>query len=112
MTVPAALPFPGSRVLAGWWKDLRAYHPQSLAIAHVVLHRVEAPVRATTTVTVDRPRALLIRFLALATPAGGGKSLEAVSLKTSFLVGMLPGLARDGLVLRGGDGTWGPTPPG
>src|SRR5260370_34272944 len=111
MTVPAALPFPGSRVLAGWWKDLRAYHPQSLAIAHVVLHRVEAPVRATTTVTVDRPRALLIRFLALATPAGGAKSLGALSPKTALLVGLLQGLARDGLGLRAGGGTRRPTPP-
>jgi hypothetical protein len=112
MTVPVAFSFPGSRVLAGWWKDLEVYHPQSLSVAHVVLHRVEASVRATTVLTLDRLRSLLIRFLTLATPPGAGESLDALSLKTPFLVGMLQGLARDGLILRGEDGTWRPTPAG
>ncbi len=112
MTVPVALSFPGSRVLAGWWKELGVYHPQSLSVGHVVLHRLEAPVRAATAVTLDRLRALLIRFLTLATPPGAEESLDALSLKPSFLAGMLQGLARDGLILLGEDGTWKPTPAG
>jgi hypothetical protein len=112
MTVPEALSFPGSRVLAGWRSDLRAYHPQSLWIAHVVLHRVEAMVRSTSAVTLDRLSLLLIRFSTLTASLGTKESLNALSLDRSFLVGMLQGLARDGLIQRGEDGNWRPTPAG
>jgi len=109
MTEPVAASFPGSQVLAGWWRDLGIHHPQSLWVAYVVLHRVEASIRASTVVTLDRIRALLLRFLTLEPPPQAGESLDALSLKTSFLVGMLQGLARDGLILREEDGNWRPT---
>jgi hypothetical protein len=42
MTFPRAAAFPGGRILAGWWKQLAAWRPQSLWIGSIALERVEA----------------------------------------------------------------------
>ncbi|HEV8058977.1 MAG TPA: hypothetical protein VGP68_03845 [Gemmataceae bacterium] len=42
MTSPRPAAFPGGRVLAGWWKQLAAWRPQSLWIGSVSLERAEA----------------------------------------------------------------------
>ena len=42
MTLSRPAAFPGGRVLAGWWKHLATWRPQSLWIGSISLERVEA----------------------------------------------------------------------
>ena len=53
MTPFAATEFPGSRHVAGWWKQLAPFCPRSFWVAHLVLHQVEALVRTRHTVPLD-----------------------------------------------------------
>src|SRR5262249_35580821 len=45
MMVSSSLAYPGSRSLAGWWRQLAPLHPRAVWLAHLLLHRVEALVR-------------------------------------------------------------------
>ncbi len=40
----SALIYPGSKVIAGWWRQLAPHKPQALWVAYAFLHRIEAPV--------------------------------------------------------------------
>ncbi len=42
MNPAAPLPFPGSRTVAAWWRQLSHLSPQRLWLTHLLLHRVEA----------------------------------------------------------------------
>ena len=42
MRAAPPLVFPSSRVLAGWWRQLAPFSPQSLTVGHLLLHHVEA----------------------------------------------------------------------
>jgi hypothetical protein len=42
MTFPRPAAFPGGRVLAGWWKQLAPWRPQSLWLGSLILERTEA----------------------------------------------------------------------
>src|ERR1043166_5686333 len=43
--------FPGSKTLAGWWRQLAPHQPTAFAIGYLFLHRIEAPVH----VLCDQP---------------------------------------------------------
>jgi hypothetical protein len=74
MTAEGALPFPGSRTLASWGRQLAAWQPEALWVGHILLHRVEALVRGTVAVRLD-PLPLLVLKSLTVTP---GKSLPAL----------------------------------
>ena len=38
------LPFPGSRTVAAWWRELAPHRPLRLWLSHLLIHRVEAQV--------------------------------------------------------------------
>jgi hypothetical protein len=112
MTVPSEASFPGSRVLAGWWRELISVRPRSLWIGHFVLHRLEGLVRAFSPVTVGRLETLLLRFLQSSASIESEPRWERLSLNPVLLLRISHGLATEGLATRLGDRTWKLTPKG
>src|SRR5438876_1783917 len=112
MTVAPPTSYPGSRVLARWWRELESLRPRCFWAGYVGLHRLEGPVRVVSPVSIGRMEALLLGFLQFATPAGISPPWERLSLNPAFLFRMLNGLAGKGLVTRAGQQTWTLTPQG
>ena len=69
MTSAASLAFPGSRTLAGWWRQLASLAPQAFAVGHLFLHRLEAPVYFLKLRKIDRFALLVLHALNLETSA-------------------------------------------
>jgi hypothetical protein len=65
MTSASSLAFPGSRTLAGWWRQLSPHHPAAVAVGHVFFHRVDAPVVVSRLKSVERLSRLLLEALEL-----------------------------------------------
>jgi hypothetical protein len=63
MTSASSLAFPGSRTLAGWWRQLSPHHPTAIAVGHLFIHRVEAPVAVNRLQNVERLSRLLLEAL-------------------------------------------------
>jgi hypothetical protein len=127
MTAGSALAFPGSRALAGWWRQLAAHHPEEIWVAHLALHRVEALVELTRPCRPDRFALLLLRAVRLEqerrrdAPADAergppGEVLrrldERLHLGHSLLRQALRALAAEGLLAEGGPAGWALTPLG
>jgi hypothetical protein len=53
MTASFAMSVPGSRPLAGWWRDLGAHEPARLWFAHLALHRLEVLVEGESVSPLD-----------------------------------------------------------
>jgi hypothetical protein len=109
MTGPSALAFPGSRTLAGWWRQLAPHQPLALWFAHLILHRVEAPVRV---LRPYRPDALVLHLLKTlefaertAGPAGPSVSHvdQLLRLGPQVLCRLLADLSREGLAQEMGE---------
>jgi hypothetical protein len=67
MTSASSLAFPGSRTLAGWWRQLSPYHATAIAVGHLFFHRLEAPVAVSRLKNIDRLSRLLLEALELET---------------------------------------------
>ena len=61
MSAAFAMSVPGSRPLAGWWRDLAVHEPSRLWFAHLVLHRLEVLVECRLRQPPRRPRRRLAR---------------------------------------------------
>jgi hypothetical protein len=68
MTAGPALAFPGSRTLAGWWRQLSPLRPEALRVGHLLLHHVEALTRLRATYRPGDFPLLVLRALALESP--------------------------------------------
>src|SRR5262245_39636042 len=111
MTGAPSLAFPGSRTLAGWWRQLAPHHPRQLWVGHLLLHRVEAPARLTRICHPDAFTLLLLKALVLESPAeGAGTPLESLEgrlhLGRQVLLQVLRGLAAEGLAGPEAAGGW------
>src|SRR5262249_38746862 len=96
MTVASSLAFPGSRTLAGWWRQLAPFRPFALWTGHLFLHHVEALVRLNRACRPDPFTLLVLKALTLATTAAG---LDALLHLGKQVVGqVLRVLAEEGLV--------------
>src|SRR5262249_49616019 len=110
MTAPSSLAFPGSRTLAGWWRQLVPLGPQALWVGHLFLHRVEALVASISSQSLqalDRfvLQAVAAENVASAQPAADDflRRLDTrLHLGEGFLRQALRGLADEGLVGPGG----------
>ena len=71
MTAAVPFPLPPGRVLSTWRRELAAFRPGRLRLAHLLLHRVEALVGAARLHVLDRFQQVLLRSLSLAGPAAG-----------------------------------------
>src|ERR1022692_1175295 len=61
----SSLIFPGSKTLAGWWRQLLPLQPLALAVGYGFLHRVEAPIIALTEEPVDPLTHLVLQAFTL-----------------------------------------------
>jgi hypothetical protein len=76
MTADSPLVFPGSRVLAGWWRQLAPCRPRALWAGHFLLHRVEALLEVARRAELDRFSRLVVQLLGSA-PAQTVPDLDA-----------------------------------
>jgi hypothetical protein len=123
MSGGAALPFPASRALAGWWRQLASLQPDALWVGHLLLHHIEALVRLRRLFRLHALSALILHALALESmpcpmplsarplPANPGEDqlqrLDArMRLGRQLLRQILRALARQGLAQEGTDGCW------
>jgi hypothetical protein len=105
-----ALPaFPGSRILAGWWRQLAPFQPRLFWIARLHLARIEALVRLNRRQPLDAFTALVLRALMLGEAPPLEQIDERLRLGRQLLCRVLDGLQRDGLA-RSERGRWTATP--
>jgi hypothetical protein len=112
MTTAAPLAFPGSRVLAGWWRQLAPIGPVALWVGRLLLHRVETLVRVTRSQHPDPFALLILQALAQADPATVSAIDTRLHLGADVLGQMLRQLGAEGLTWAGADGAWKLTPLG
>ncbi len=118
----ASLAFPGSRTLAGWWRQLAPQGPQGWWIGYVFVHRVEALALVHKQRKVDEFTALVLRALDLVchAPRGNGRWNDdfldqlntRLHLGRAALLQSLRALAEEGLVQQEGTAGWTLTPLG
>lgn len=110
----ASLAFPGSRALAGWWRQLAPYHPEAVWVGHLALHRVEALVDLAHPYPVDRFRLFVLQAVSQGVPGKPAPSAEEhlTHLDGRFHVGrpllrqVLRSLEAERLVVTHGEGGW------
>jgi hypothetical protein len=112
MTAAPALAFPASKALAGWWRHLAPYKPSSIWIAHLVLHRVEAPVIAQQPSPVDSLGLFVLKAVAVTPGATASTIAELLDLPAGFVRQVLNNLAADHLVYENPDSSWAATASG
>ena len=61
----SSLIYPGSRTLAGWWRQLAPLQPKAIAMGYGFLHRIEAAVNVVTQEPIDPLVHLVLQALAL-----------------------------------------------
>lgn len=64
MTLATSLAFPGSKTLAGWWRQLASHQPRAFGVGYLFVHRVEAAVQLVKPRKVDPLLHLLLQALA------------------------------------------------
>jgi len=97
MTVPAPLAFPGSRTLAGWWRQLAPWQPRSLWVGHLLLHRVEALIRRTQLIRPEPLHRLVLKALDLVPGAALEQLDDRLHLGRQVLGQLLRRLQAEGL---------------
>lgn len=109
----AALPaFPGSRVLAGWWRQLAYLQPRRLWVVYLDLDRVDALVRLRQQHPLDRFTILVLRGLARPKGATLEELDRQFGLGRQFLAQVARSLAQEGLACVDAGGCWSATTPG
>ena len=98
----ASLAFPGSRTLAGWWRQLQPLQPQALGVGYAHIHRVEAQVRLRRCRRIDPLSLLLLQALSLEGHQLAGVQ-QRLQLPTPLLHGLYQKLADDGWILPSGE---------
>jgi hypothetical protein len=107
----SSLIFPGSKTLAGWWRQLQPYQPKALWIGYAFLHRVEASVHVVRTQAIDPLVHLMLRAVNLeqagaANPTAPVRvtALEArLRLPTAVVQRVLLDMQGAGLLIRSAD---------
>src|SRR3954452_6774163 len=112
MTAPAPLAFPGSRSLAGWWRQLAPVQPRGLWIGHLFLHRIEALVSLVRPCRADPFQQLILKALALTAGETAAQLEQRLHLGRPILGRVLTGLQKEGLVRSSPDSPWRLTPAG
>jgi hypothetical protein len=109
MTASAPLAFPGSRTLAGWWRQFGSVQPRALWVAHLLLHRVEALVSLTRTQRPDPLHLLVLKAVSLQPEASLERLDATLFLGRQVLGRVLAVLQAEGLALDQPEGRWEPT---
>ncbi len=108
MTAASTPPWPGSRVLLGWWRTLADRHPQQLGFARLLLHHVEALVRVARSRYLDPWQRALLRLASTRVPCGGGleSSFTDLQMDQQVLGRFVRELSDAGLLHQNGVGLW------
>ena len=113
MEPASTLAFPGSRALAGWWRQLQPHQPRRLWVGYLYVHRVEAPVTRARLQPVDRLARLVLQAIALdsgATANGAAhvptRLASRLPIPEPALRQVLAELAAQGLVAHDGPAGW------
>lgn len=112
MDSASSLAYPGSRVVAGWWRQLQPHQPTGLWVGYLFVHRVEALVECAEPRPVDALSLHLLKALAVdqaetGTHAHGPDPLPArLHLPAPAVRQLLAALAQQDLVSRCEPGCW------
>src|SRR5262249_4775940 len=104
MTAVAALPFPGGRTLAGWWRQLAPWRPQALWVAHLLVHKIEARVRLHRVVHADPVELMVLEGLKMALGMEMDRLDQHLHLGRQVLTQLLHNLNAAGLAESDGAG--------
>src|SRR5262245_22118792 len=111
MTAVPPLTLPNGRVVAGWWRQAAAFHPEALWVGLLPLHRVEAPVVVPRVRRLDPVSLFLLKALAQQ-PGQTTANLDArLFLGPQLTERLLAALHTDGLADPAA-GAWQLTPAG
>lgn len=106
MSAAPAPPWPGSRVLLGWWRQLSGQQPRQLWLSHLRIHRIEGLVRVRRTQPLDPWQRAFLHLLD-ARAAGDPKSaLDDLQMDRQILTRFCRQLTEAGLVQTNGTGAW------
>src|ERR1043165_4953633 len=96
----SSLIFPGSRTLAGWWRQLAPFHPVAFAVGYGYLHRIEAPVITLTDEPVEPFLHLVLQAIALESDARCRLDTlnERLRLPMAVTRRVVAGMQNDGLL--------------
>jgi hypothetical protein len=110
----SSLIYPGSKTVAGWWRQLAPRHPTTLAIGYGFLHRVDAPVHVLEEKSIDSLSHLVLQALALegAKTVGVADMQERLHLPVAMVRRMLAVMRDDGLLAGADTEGWQPTERG
>lgn len=115
MSLVSSLAFPGSKTLAGWWRQLAIHEPQAFGVGYLFVHRIEAPVWIEKTKRIEPLVQLLLQAIHRQA-LNAGDSLTGIDahlhLGRQVLFQILNSLAADGLTTRDGHGRWSLTTKG
>src|SRR5262245_20963923 len=109
MSTERAWPFPASRALATWWRQLTRWQPRSLWIAQPLIHRVEALAVIRQACPIEPFDRLVLKAIPLAPRLD--ELAGQLRLSRQHLTQVLRRLQSSGLAM-GSTGTWALTPPG
>jgi hypothetical protein len=112
MTAAPPLAFPGNRTLAGWWRQLTSYQPRTLAVGHLLLHRIEALVRLQRRLPVDPLARLVLGTLSREPPPTLLQIQAMLPMEQPLLRQILHSLETAGLAQCNGTGLYRLTEPG
>jgi hypothetical protein len=104
----SSLIFPGSKTLAGWWRQLLPSQPCALAVGYGFLHRVEAPIIALNEEPVDPLTNIVLQAFAL--ECNGSVRLselhDRLRLPAAVVQRIVVGMQSDGLLDQATPGQW------
>ncbi len=106
MTVAHSIHFPGSRVLAGWWRRLAPLNPVGLWIGTFLFHGVEAPVRVTRLNQLPRFARLILQGLDCVQDRTVSGLANLLLLDQPAVLQVLRSLERDALIEAEESGVW------
>lgn len=103
----SSLIFPGSKTLAGWWRQLAPHQPLALWVGYAYVHRIEATVQVLAARPLEPLAGLVLQAIDVEQSAGakvGAAELaERLRLPEPILQHVARGLTEAGL-LSAGDG--------
>jgi len=110
MISASSLAFPGSKTLAGWWRQLSSHKPLSFAVGYLFLHWVEAPVVFSQARKIERFSLLILQALEMDSQRGETPLLERLQarlhLDRRVILQLLRTLQAEGLAGVQPDGNW------
>lgn len=104
MDSASSLAYPGSRVLAGWWRQLQPHQPVGLWVGYLFVHRVEALAECVEPRAMDALSLHILRALAI--DAGEAGLPARLHLPRPAVRQLLAGLREHALVQRDEAGGW------